>query len=80
MKMNSKYSTVLVFGDRRKKRTWKKPLKWRRRWDLSPGHICLIVECSLPCATLAHVGTCTLKLPFFLRFSRVKLTTKKRAL
>ena len=65
-------------GTEETKTTWRNPFKWCQRRDLSPGHICLIFECSLPCATLANVGTCALKLPFFLRFSRVKLTTKKR--
>ena len=47
-------------GTEEKKTTWRKPLKWCRRRDLSRGHICLIFECSLPCATLANVGTCAL--------------------
>ena len=29
---------------------------------------CLIFECSLPCVTLANVGMCALKLPFFFAF------------
>ena len=64
--------------EEKKKTTWRKPFKWCRRRDLSPGHICLIFECSLTCATFANVGTCAMKILFFLRFSRVKLTTKKR--
>ena len=59
---------VGFWGQKKKKTTWRKPFKWCRRRDLSPGHIRLRFECSLPYATLANVGTCALQLPFFFAF------------